>query len=104
MFATFEFEMSFTYSATELKTMSTSLNATMDEAKMKQSILEEEDLEAGESKWGLDSIEMTQDITFNYENIDLGFPASFDDYVTQELPTEEEEEPVTESSSAPASL
>ena len=109
MFATFEFEMSFTYSATELKTMSTSINATTDETKVKESLLEDDDLEAGDSKWGLDNIEMSQDITFNYQNIDLGFPASFDDYVTQELPTEEEEEPITEPissepSSVPASL
>ena len=109
IFATFEFEMSFTYSATELKTMSTSIKATTDEVKVKESILEDDDLEAGESKWGLDNIEMSQDITFNYQNIDLGFPTSFDDYVTQELPTEEEEEPITEPissepSSVPASL
>ena len=107
MFATFEFEMSFTYSATELKTMSTSVNATIDEAKMKQSILEDDELEAGESKWGLDNIEMTQDITFNYSNIDLGLPDSFDDYVTQEFPEASEGgDPISSepTSSVPASL
>lgn len=107
LFDTFEYEMSFTYSATELKTMSTSVNATIDEAKMKQSILEDDELEAGDSKWGLDNIEMTQDITFNYSNIDLGLPDSFDDYVTQEFPEASEggdsisSEPT---SSVPASL
>jgi hypothetical protein len=46
---------------------------------------------------------MTQNITFNYQNIDLGFPASFDDYVTQELPTEEEEDPTEEPVSSESS-
>ena len=107
LFDTFEYEMSFTYSATELKTMSTSINATIDEAKMKQSILEDDELEAGDSKWGLDNIEMTQDITFNYSNIDLGLPDSFDDYVTQEFPEASEGgDPISSepTSSVPASL
>ena len=109
MFSTFECEMSFVYSATELKSMSTSVKATTDEAKVKESLLEDDELEAGDSKFGLENIEMTQNITFNYQNIDLGFPASFDDYVTQELPVEEEEEPVeepisSESSEVPASI
>ena len=103
MFSTFECEMSFVYSATELKSMSTSVKATTDEAKVKESLLEDDELEAGDSKFGLENIEMTQNITFNYQNIDLGFPASFDDYVTQELPVEEEEEPVEEPISSESS-
>ena len=109
MFSTFEYEMSFVYSATELKSMSTSVKATTDEAKVKENILEDDELKAGDSKFGLENIEMTQNITFNYQNIDLGFPTSFDDYVTQELPAEEEEDPAeepisSESSEAPASI
>ncbi|MBO4737617.1 MAG: hypothetical protein J5627_04210 [Bacilli bacterium] len=107
---TFDLEMHFTYTRTSLKGMSTSIKATCDEEEMKASLLQEEDIEAGQSKVGLDSIEMSATTVFTFDdNLTVTFPASFDDYVLQEFPEVEEEEPVeepisSESSEAPASI
>ncbi len=86
MFKTFEAEISFAYSATELKGMKSSVKVTADETKVIENILAEEGVKAGDSKLSLDSLEISQDVTFNYQDISLGLPASFDSYVTQELP------------------
>lgn len=102
-FSSFEFELHFGYTTNSLKSMSMSLNATTDSAKVEAGILEEEDLKAGDTKMGLDTIQMSQSTVFNFDNnITITYP-SFDTYVLQELPVTEEEEPVVVPSSEPVS-
>lgn len=102
-FSSFEFELHFGYTVNSLKSMSMSLNATTDSAKVEAGILEEEDLKAGDTKMGLETIQMSQSTVFNFDNnITIAFP-SFDTYVLQELPVTEEEEPVVIPTSEPLS-
>ncbi len=102
-FSSFEFELHFGYTVNSLKSMSMSLNATTDSAKVEAGILEEEDLKAGDTKMGLETIQMSQSTVFNFDNnITIAFP-SFDTYVLQELPVTEEEEPVVVPTSEPLS-
>ena len=102
-FSSFEFELHFGYTVNSLKSMSMSLNATTDSAKVEAGILEEEDLKAGDTKMGLETIQMSQSTVFNFDNnITIAYP-SFDTYVLQELPVTEEEEPVVVPTSEPLS-
>lgn len=101
-FTSFNFEMHFGYTVDSLRSMSMTLNATADETKVQEGILDDEDLAAGDTKLGLSTIQMSQTTNFTFDNsISITYP-SFDTYVTQELPVEEEpvEEPIT---SEPAS-
>ena len=96
-FTSFNFEMHFGYTVDSLRSMSMTLNATADETKVMEGILDDEDLAAGDTKLGLSTIEMSQTTNFTFDNsISITYP-SFDTYVTQELPVEEEpvEEPIT---------
>jgi hypothetical protein len=93
-FTSFDFEMHFGYTVDSLRTMSMTLNATADETKVMEGILDDEDLAAGDTKLGLSTIQMSQTTNFTFDNsISITYP-SFDTYVTQELPVEEE--PVVE--------
>lgn len=96
-FTSFDFEMHFGYTVDSLRTMSMTLNATADETKVQEGILDDEELAAGDTKLGLSTIQMSQTTTFTFDNsISITYP-SFDTYVTQELPVEEEvvEEPIS---------
>ena len=89
-FSSFEFEINFGYTRNSLKSMSMSLDATADGSKVEAGILGEEDLKAGDTKMGLETIKMSQSTTFDFNNnITIAYP-SFDDYVTQEMPATEE--------------
>ena len=93
-FTSFDFEMHFGYTVDSLRSMSMTLNATADETKVMEGILDDEDLEAGDTKLGLSTIQMSQTTNFTFDNsIAITYP-SFDTYVTQELPATEE--PVVE--------
>ena len=93
-FTSFDFEMHFGYTVDSLRSMSMTLNATADETKVMEGILDDEDLEAGDTKLGLSTIQMSQTTNFTFDNsISITYP-SFDTYVTQELPATEE--PVVE--------
>lgn len=93
-FTSFDFEMHFGYTVDSLRSMSMTLNATADETKVMEGILDDEDLAAGDTKLGLSTIQMSQTTNFTFDNsISITYP-SFDTYVTQELPVEEE--PVVE--------
>ncbi|MBR4274563.1 MAG: hypothetical protein IKQ34_00945 [Bacilli bacterium] len=96
-FTSFDFEMHFGYTVDSLRSMSMTLNATADETKVMEGILDDEDLEAGDTKLGLSTIQMSQTTNFTFDNsISITYP-SFDTYVTQELPATEEpvEEPIS---------
>jgi hypothetical protein len=96
-FTSFDFEMHFGYTVDSLRTMSMTLNATADETKVQEGILDDEELAAGDTKLGLSTIQMSQTTTFTLDNsVSITYP-SFDTYVTQELPVEEEvvEEPIS---------
>ncbi|MBR6866565.1 MAG: hypothetical protein IKM80_04965 [Bacilli bacterium] len=70
--------------------MTTILSATTDSTEVEEGILDEENLEAGQTKMGLDTIQMSQSTAFTFDNnITIAYP-SFDTYVLQELPVEEE--------------
>lgn len=102
-FSSFQFELHFGYTVNSLKSMSMSLNATTDSSKVEAGILEEENLEPGDTKMGLETIQMSQSTVFNFDNnITIAYP-SFDTYVLQELPVTEEEEPVVVPTSEPLS-
>ena len=93
-FTSFDFEMHFGYTVDSLRSISMTLNATADETKVMEGILDDENLEAGDTKLGLSTIQMSQTTNFTFDNsISITYP-SFDTYVTQELPVEEE--PVVE--------
>ena len=105
-FTSFDFEMHFGYTVDSLRSMSMTLNATADETKVREGILDDEDLEAGDTKLGLETIQMSQNTVFTFDNsISITYPTFDDTYVTQELPVTEEEpveepdtsEPLTES-------
>ena len=95
-FTSFDFEMHFGYTVDSLRSMSMTLNATADETKVMEGILDDENLAAGDTKLGLSTIQMSQTTNFTFDNsISITYP-SFDTYVTQELPATEEpvEEPI----------
>lgn len=97
-FTSFDFEMHFGYTVDSLRSMSMTLNATADETKVMEGILDDEDLAAGDTKLGLSTIEMSQTTNFTFDNsISITYPSFDDTYVTQELPVTEEpvEEPLT---------
>ena len=104
-FTSFDFEMHFGYTVDSLRSMSMTLNATADETKVREGILDDEDLEAGDTKLGLETIQMSQNTVFTFDNsISIAYPTFDDTYVTQELPVTEEpveepdtSEPLTES-------
>lgn len=88
-FTSFDFEMHFGYTVDSLRTMSMTLNATADETKVQEGILDDEELAAGDTKLGLSTIQMSQTTTFTFDNsISITYP-SFDTYVTQEVPATE---------------
>ena len=88
-FTSFDFEMHFGYTVDSLRSMSMTLNATADETKVMEGILDDENLEAGDTKLGLSTIQMSQTTNFTFDNsISITYP-SFDTYVTQELPATE---------------
>ena len=97
--------MHFGYTEDSLRSMSMTLNATADETKVREGILDDEDLEAGDTKLGLETIQMSQNTVFTFDNsISIAYPTFDDTYVTQELPVTEEpveepdtSEPLTES-------
>lgn len=85
-FSTFEYELHFGYTINSLKSMSMTLEATTDETKVKEDILKDADLKAGDTELGLESISMSQTTDFTFDNnITIAFP-SFDDYAVQEIP------------------
>ena len=85
-FSTFEYEMHFIYTMTTLKTMSTSIRATANQEEVKRGILEDTELKAGDTKLGLESLDLSSVIDFTFDNnLTIDFP-SFDGYVEQELP------------------
>ncbi|MCR5514486.1 MAG: hypothetical protein K6F36_03510 [Bacilli bacterium] len=89
-FTSFDFEMHFGYTVDSLRSMSMTLNATADETKVMEGILDDEDLAAGDTKLGLSTIQMSQNTVFTFDNsISITYP-SFDTYVTQEVPATEE--------------
>ena len=95
-FTSFDFEMHFGYTVDSLRTMSMTLNATADETKVQEGILDDEELAAGDTKLGLSTIQMSQTTTFTFDNsISITYPP-FDTYLTEELPVEEEvvEQPI----------
>ena len=74
--------------------MSTSLKATADETKVQEGILDDSDLKAGDTKNGLDNIDLSQSTVFTFDNnLTIAFP-SFDTYVTQTFPEISQNEPV----------
>ena len=88
-FTSFNFEMHFGYTVDSLRSMSMTLNATADETKVMEGILDDEDLTAGDTKLGLSTIQMSQTTNFTFDNsISITYP-SFDTYVTQEVPATE---------------
>ncbi len=99
-FSTIPIEMHFGYTVDSLRSMSMTLNATADETKVKEGILDDEDLEAGDTKLGLETIQMSQNTVFTFDNsISITYP-SFDTYVTQEMPTTEVVVPSSEPTSS----
>ena len=89
-FSSFLFELRFSYTVNSLKSMTMILGATTDSTKVEEGILDDENLEAGQTKMGLETIQMSQSTAFTFDNsLTITYP-SFDTYVTQELPVEEE--------------
>ena len=102
-FTSFNFEMHFGYTVDSLRSMSMTLNATADETKVMEGILDDEDLTAGDTKLGLSTIQMSQTTNFTFDNsISITYP-SFDTYVTQEVPATEVPAVVEPISSEPTS-
>ena len=89
-FSSFLFELRFSYTVNSLKSMTMILGATTDSTKVEEGILDDENLEAGQTKMGLETIQMSQSTAFTFDtSLTITYP-SFNDYVTQELPVEEE--------------
>lgn len=89
-FSSFLYELRFSYTVNSLRSMAMILSATTDSTKVEEGILDDENLEAGQTKMGLESIQMSQSTVFTFDNsLTIAYP-SFNDYVTQEFPVEEE--------------
>ncbi len=96
---TFNLELEFVYSVTSLKSSSTSLKFTVDEAASQAEILAGNDLVAGDSKTSITSFELSSSDTFTFsDSLQINFP-SFDNYTLQVIPEATEEEEVLPPSS-----